>query len=91
MKSTQHLIKTQQRPKAALFVECGDAREVHDFATLLGFGSDGVCPYMAYEALSKMNQDGVISARANETFTDEVGVTSHTFTSQSISFSFALL
>jgi glutamate synthase (NADPH/NADH) len=30
----QHLLNTQQRPKAALFVEAGDAREVHDFATL---------------------------------------------------------
>ena len=32
----QHLLKTQQRPKAALFSEAGDAREVHDFATLTG-------------------------------------------------------
>jgi hypothetical protein len=32
----QHLLKTQQRPKVALMVECGDAREVHDFTTLLG-------------------------------------------------------
>ena len=49
----------------------GDAREVHDFATLLGFGADGVCPYMAYEALSHMNSEGVIQARAKQSFTDE--------------------
>jgi hypothetical protein len=68
----QHLIKTRQRPKAGLFLECGDAREVHDFATLLGFGADGICPYMAYEALANMNKEGVIAARAKQTFTDEV-------------------
>ena len=67
----QHLLRTQQRPKAALFSECGDAREVHDFATMLGFGSDGVCPYMAYEALAKMSADGQVLARAKEEFTDE--------------------
>lgn len=67
----QHLIKTKQRPKAALFVECGDGREVHDFCTLLGFGADGVCPYLAYECLARMNAEGVIQARANQSFDNE--------------------
>jgi len=67
----QHLLKTQQRPKAAIFVESGDAREVHDFATLLGFGVDGVCPYVAYEAIARMNAEGQVSARAKRDFTDE--------------------
>jgi len=67
----QHLIKTKQRPKTAVFLECGDAREVHDFSTLLGFGADGVCPYMAYEALSRMNNEGIITSRSNQSYTDE--------------------
>eukprot|EP01035_Chromulina_nebulosa_P019726 gene19726-25654_t len=67
----QHLIKTKQRPRAAIFLECGDAREVHDFSTLLGFGVDGVCPYLAYETLAKMNFDGVIKTRSGRDFTDE--------------------
>jgi hypothetical protein len=50
----QHLIRTQQRSRTAILVECGDVKEVHDYATLIGFGADGVCPYMAYEALSKV-------------------------------------
>lgn len=52
-------------------MECGDAREVHDFATLLGFGADGVCPYLAYEALARMNSNGTVYARSNQTFSDE--------------------
>jgi glutamate synthase (NADPH/NADH) len=60
-----------QRPKAAIFVECGDAREVHDFSLLLGFGADGVCPYLAYEALARMNSSGTIFARSSQPFTDE--------------------
>lgn len=67
----QYLIKTKQRPKTAVFVECGDGREVHDFSTLLGFGADGVCPYLAYEALSRMNHEGIITSRSNQVFTDD--------------------
>eukprot|EP00597_Dinobryon_sp_UTEXLB2267_P000998 CAMPEP_0170065230 /NCGR_PEP_ID=MMETSP0019_2-20121128/5392_1 /TAXON_ID=98059 /ORGANISM="Dinobryon sp., Strain UTEXLB2267" /LENGTH=1506 /DNA_ID=CAMNT_0010272041 /DNA_START=174 /DNA_END=4697 /DNA_ORIENTATION=- len=66
----QHLLKTKQRPKAAIFVECGDAREVHDFAVLLGFGADGVCPYLAYEVLARMNSNGTVYSRSNQSFTD---------------------
>ncbi|KAF0719334.1 Aste57867_1118 [Aphanomyces stellatus] len=58
----QHLLRTQQRTSVALFAECGDAKEVHDFATLLGFGADGVCPYMAYNALTHMNNEGLLEA-----------------------------
>jgi len=67
----QYLLKTQQRTKVALFAEVGDAREVHDFTTLLGFGVDGICPYMAYEALLKMNADGLVTARCKVEMEDK--------------------
>jgi glutamate synthase (NADPH/NADH) len=54
----QYLLAPKQRPKGVIFAEWGDAREVHDFATLFVFGCDGVCPYVAYEALCKMITDG---------------------------------
>jgi hypothetical protein len=44
---------------------------VHDFATLLGFGADGVSPYLAYEALARMNHDGIIKLRSNLEFTND--------------------
>jgi glutamate synthase domain-containing protein 2/glutamate synthase domain-containing protein 3 len=67
----QHLLRTKQRPKAAIFAEVGDAKEVHDFATIFGYGADGVCPYMAYEAICKMNQEGMVEAISKETFSDD--------------------
>ena len=67
----QHLLKTKQRPKAAIFAEVGDAKEVHDFATIFGYGCDGVCPYVAYEAICKMNQEGLVEAKAKKAFTDD--------------------
>jgi hypothetical protein len=60
-----------ESPQAAIFAEVGDAKEVHDFATLFGFGCDGVCPYVAYEALCKMNVDGLVEAKAKQEFTDD--------------------
>lgn len=59
----QHLLATKQRPRVGLFVESGDAREVHDMATMLGYGADGICPWVAYEALFKMNAEGHVKAR----------------------------
>jgi glutamate synthase domain-containing protein 2/glutamate synthase domain-containing protein 1/glutamate synthase domain-containing protein 3 len=67
----QHLLKTQQRPKAAVFAEAGDAKEVHDLATLVGYGCDGVLPYVAYEALCKMNSEGLMEAKAGSAMTDD--------------------
>ena len=67
----QHLLKTKQRPKGAIFAESGDVREVHDFATLFGYGCDGVCPYVAYEGLAKMNNDGLIESISKQEFDDE--------------------
>lgn len=65
------MISTKQRPKAAIFAEVGDCKEVHDYVTIFGYGCDGVCPYMAYEALCKMNADGMVEAVSKEEFTDE--------------------
>ncbi|EQC29281.1 NADH-dependent glutamate synthase 1 [Saprolegnia diclina VS20] len=67
----QHLLQTQQRTSVALFVEAGDAKEVHDFATLLGFGADAVCPHMAYEALAHMKDEGLLKAYAKRDLSNE--------------------
>ncbi|CAJ1962869.1 unnamed protein product [Cylindrotheca closterium] len=72
-----HLIGTKQRPKAAIFAEVGDCKEVHDFATIFGYGCDGVCPYMAYEAMCKMNADGMVEATAKREFTDDELMTNY--------------
>jgi glutamate synthase domain-containing protein 2/glutamate synthase domain-containing protein 3 len=60
----QHLVKAKKRHLVALISEAGDAREVHDFATLVGYGADAVCPYVAYEALAKLNASGAVNAFA---------------------------
>jgi glutamate synthase (NADPH) large chain len=62
-----HLIREGLRGKVGLLVEAGDVWETHHFATLIGYGASGVCPYMAFETLSYMNRKGMIE----EGFKDE--------------------
>ncbi|MDR2849172.1 MAG: glutamate synthase large subunit, partial [Verrucomicrobiota bacterium] len=52
----QHLVRQQLRTHVALVADVGDAREVHHFATLIGFGADAVCPYLAYATLRDLSQ-----------------------------------
>ena len=53
----QFLIRNRLRTKIGLIVESGDAREVHHFCTLLGYGADAIFPYMAFAALQKMHDE----------------------------------
>jgi glutamate synthase (NADPH/NADH) large chain len=49
-----HLIREKQRTKVGLVVECGDAREVHHMALLIGYGAGAVNPYLAFESIEDM-------------------------------------
>ncbi|MGA9289948.1 MAG: glutamate synthase central domain-containing protein, partial [Anaerobacillus sp.] len=55
-----HLIKRETRTKVSLIVETGEARDVHQFAMLVGYGADAVYPYAAYDSIAYMIQDGTI-------------------------------
>ena len=41
-----------------LVVECGDVREVHHVALLLGYGAAAVNPYLAFESVEDMIRAG---------------------------------
>lgn len=51
-----HLIRQGTRTKVSLLVESGEVREVHHFATLLGFGADAINPYLVYETIADILQ-----------------------------------
>ena len=46
-----HLVRNKTRTQVGLVTECGDAREVHHMALLLGYGAGAVNPYLALESL----------------------------------------
>ncbi|PKQ06519.1 MAG: glutamate synthase large subunit [Alphaproteobacteria bacterium HGW-Alphaproteobacteria-12] len=49
-----HLIRHGLRTSVGLVVETGEAREVHHFACLAGYGAEAVNPYLAFETLAEM-------------------------------------
>ncbi|WP_037225163.1 glutamate synthase central domain-containing protein, partial [Rhodococcus sp. R1101] len=53
-----HLVREKTRTKVGLLVEAGDAREVHHIAALCGFGAAVVNPYMAFESIDELLQNG---------------------------------
>ncbi|AMD19597.1 HCL554Wp [Eremothecium sinecaudum] len=55
-----HLIRNKQRSHVAIILETGEAREVHQFCVLLGYGCDGIFPYLAMETLVRMNREGLV-------------------------------
>ncbi|MHB8293486.1 MAG: glutamate synthase large subunit [Acidimicrobiales bacterium] len=55
-----HLIEEGSRTKAGLVVEAGDAREVHHFALLVGYGAAAVNPYLALDTVASMQARGAL-------------------------------
>ena len=53
-----HLIREKTRTQVGLVVETGEAREVHHFALLLGFGAAAVNPYLAFDSIEHMVAEG---------------------------------
>ncbi|HET8994987.1 MAG TPA: glutamate synthase large subunit [Rhodococcus sp. (in: high G+C Gram-positive bacteria)] len=53
-----HLVREKTRTQVGLLVEAGDAREVHHIAALCGFGAAVVNPYMAFESIDELLQNG---------------------------------
>ena len=47
-----HLVDQGLRTETGLVVETGTAREVHQFATLAGYGAEAINPYLAFETLA---------------------------------------
>ncbi len=52
-----HLIRKGLRTAVGLVVETGEAREVHHFACLAGYGAEAINPYLAFETLIAMKDD----------------------------------
>ena len=57
----QHLVRSEERTMAGLLVETGEPRSVHHYCTLLGYGADGINPYLAFEALDELEDEGLLA------------------------------
>ena len=56
----QYLVKTKKRTRVALILESGEPREVHHFATLLGYGACAINPYLAQESIKELIENRML-------------------------------
>ncbi|MCR4688952.1 MAG: glutamate synthase large subunit [Saccharofermentans sp.] len=56
----QHLVQTRKRTAVSLIIESGEPRDVHQMATLLGFGARAINPYLAHECIAEMIDKGIL-------------------------------
>src|SRR6267378_2133855 len=56
-----HLVRHGERTRCGLVVETGDAREVHHMCLLIGYGAGAVNPWVAFETLDDLIQEGVLA------------------------------
>lgn len=56
----QYLVKTKKRTAVALILESAEPREVHHFATLLGYGACAINPYLAQESIKELIDNNML-------------------------------
>ncbi len=61
-----HLVREGTRLRTGLVLESGEPREVHHFATLIGYGASAINPYLMFESLADIVEpDGMEQAQRN--------------------------
>jgi glutamate synthase domain-containing protein 2/glutamate synthase domain-containing protein 1/glutamate synthase domain-containing protein 3 len=50
----QHLVRRGTRLSTGLVIESGEPRQIHDMATLIGFGASAINPYLMFESLDEL-------------------------------------
>ena len=61
-----HLIRQGLRMQTGLVIETGEAREVHHFCVLAGYGAEAVNPYLAFETIEQIRRRRYLSLTAYE-------------------------
>jgi glutamate synthase (ferredoxin) len=56
-----YLIREGLRTRISMLLETGEAREVHHFSLLVGYGCSAINPYMAFETMDGMIGDGLLT------------------------------
>ncbi len=66
-----HLIRKGLRTEVGLVIETGEARQVHDFCLLAGYGAEAINPYLALDTLSNAKEQyppGLTEEKAHKNY-----------------------
>ncbi len=61
----QHLVRTKKRTAVSMVLESAEPRDVHHFATLLGYGAQAINPYLAQECVEELVERGLLDKEAS--------------------------
>ena len=61
-----YLVREKKRTKVGIVLETAEAREVHHFALLLGYGANAINPYLAIDSISRLHDEGYVSSEITE-------------------------
>jgi glutamate synthase (NADPH/NADH) large chain len=72
-----HLVRTKTRTRVGLVVETGEAREVHHFCLLLGYGAGAINPYLAFDSIHDLVREellpGLTERKAQQNYVKAAG------------------
>lgn len=66
----QHLVRTKKRTSVSVILESAEPRDVHQFATLLGYGARAVYPYLAHECIIELIEKGLLDKEYSSAVND---------------------
>ncbi len=61
-----HLVREKKRTQVGLIVETGDAREVHHFALLIGYGAGAINPWLALDTIDGMREERILDPSVSQ-------------------------
>lgn len=73
----QHLVRTKKRTSVAMILESAEPREVHHFATLLGYGACAVNPYLVEDTIRELIENNMLDKDYYAAVTDYTNAVLH--------------
>src|SRR3984957_9698855 len=57
-----HLVRQGTRLRTGLVIESGEPRQIHDMATLIGYGASAINPYVMFESIDELTDRSLLPA-----------------------------
>ena len=66
----QYLIRTKKRTAVSIILESAEPRDVHHFATLLGYGARAINPYLAQDCIEELVERNMLDKDCHQAIAD---------------------
>ena len=66
----QYLVRTKKRTAVSIILESAEPRDVHHFATLLGYGARAINPYLAQDCIEELVERNMLDKDCHQAIAD---------------------